>query len=139
MGTGKASGTELIRRMVSSEKQTMIHVATTGNYHRARDASSATNGVGSDSDVYFNSTASAVSPTLDSKTGNSPVQDRPSWIGLAHELIHADRANRGVVFKSNDMAGNYYRNGAGDITAQVVPREELATVGLASNIRGDIT
>ncbi len=52
-------------------------------------------------------------------------------IVLGHEMIHADRSMRGVAIKYSETEKSGTHKG--------VPKEELATVGLKYNKKGDIT
>lgn len=79
-----------------------------------------------------------VDVTLDENTGISRSQDRPAWIGLAHELIHADHAARGTTLSGT---GTYsYKDINGNVQTANESRYELATVGVGRlNNRTDIT
>jgi len=55
----------------------------------------ATVGVGSGGYIHFDPTSDPLITTFDS-AGLAVGTSRPSHIGLAHELIHADRAMRGL-------------------------------------------
>jgi len=81
-------------------------------------------------------------PTLNPRTGNVAPSSRPAFIGLGHELIHAERASRGLVFGEDEKAdftfqisrqrrfwlfGRWITNYQ---TIEDVLKEELATIGL---------
>jgi type VI secretion system secreted protein VgrG len=53
-----------------------------------------TPGSGTDSTVHFNPDRSVI--------GSNPWNDRPPAIGLAHELIHAEQAGKGVTLNGQD-------------------------------------
>jgi len=109
----------------------------------------ALNGKGSDTEVYFNPKADPDIMTVDPATGNVSAAKRPAFIGLAHELIHAERSMRGEAIDYGITADYTYQISKRRIDAgrdleirthtQHVPKEELATVGLAYNKNGDIT
>ncbi|BBH21385.1 hypothetical protein Back11_27300 [Paenibacillus baekrokdamisoli] len=89
--------------------------------------------------------------TVDPETGNVSGQKRPSYVGLAHELIHADRAMRGAQYEYKEMGTYSYqiKTKTGSFLGmnyteiwrkrQTMPKEELATTGLNYVRKGDIT
>lgn len=112
------------------------------------------NGIGADSLVTYKPNANPNIMTIDPSSGNVSPAKRPSYIGLAHELIHADRAQRGVTIDLSKketykyqtdvvyVKGFWYFSSYWDIiyATEKVRREELATVGLKYNsIWDDIT
>lgn len=60
---------------------------------------------------------------------NSPDGNRPSWVGLAHELIHAYYNLKGKGFPSGTIMN----------VKGMVEREEMATVGLGAGPHRSIT
>jgi RHS repeat-associated protein len=82
-------------------------------------------------------------PTLDPETGNAYPGKTDDYMALGHEMIHADRAARGRVFKNGVMGDHFYQvsrirvpNYRGFLRWQrIFVRErahadELATVGI---------
>jgi hypothetical protein len=138
-GRAKNFGTRLIRRLDGYTSVVSITTITSGgNSQVSHNTANESNGVGSDSTVRFNPNAGPKIGTLDENTGISRPQDRPSWIGFAHELIHADHAARGTTLLGD---ANYsYRDINGIIQTATEKRWELATVGIGGlNNSMDIT
>ncbi|WP_161627353.1 MULTISPECIES: hypothetical protein [Paenibacillus] len=65
--------------------------------------------VGSDATVYFNPKSNPTIQTTDPKAGNVSGQKRPSYVGLVHELIHADRAMCGAQYEYKTMGAYIYQ------------------------------
>ena len=138
-GGARNAGTRLIRRLNGYNSVISITtVASGGNATSYSNLANASNGVGSDSTVQFNPNAAPQIGTFDENTGISRPQDRPSWIGFAHELIHADHAARGTRLLGTI---NYsYRSPNGTTQTATENRRELATVGIGGlNNSMDIT
>jgi hypothetical protein len=134
----KNYGTRLIRRLDGYNSVVNINIKSGGNNLVPNNWTNASNGVGSDSTVGFNPTSAPSIGTLDENTGISRPQDRPSWIGLAHELIHADHAARGTFLTGT--ASYSYRDTNGIMQTATAYRYELATVGIGGlNNNLDIT
>ena len=89
-------GNALIERLIASEHVVRVHLMSSGgNYIRVDCVMNASIvGVGSGSRVGFNRLADPYITTLDS-AGLAVLTRRPAHIGLAHELIHAERNMRG--------------------------------------------
>jgi len=99
-----ASGNALIERMIASEHITRIYLQTSDANHVIFNCETnmSTYGVGSGSSIHFNRSATPQIITLNSR-GVATLTTSPAHMGLAHELIHADRAMRGVVIPLNQM------------------------------------
>lgn len=137
-GEDKNAGTRLIRRLDGYKSVVTITQGSGGNRTDVDNPTNGSNGTGSNSTVTFNPNAAPKIGTLDENTGISRSQDRPSWIGLAHELIHADQVARGTELT---RTGTYsYRDTTGVVRTARENRYELATVGIGGlNNRMDIT
>lgn len=137
-GGAKNAGTRLIRRLNGYTSIVSITAIASGGNQASFNPTNASNGIGSDSTVSFNPNAAPQIGTLDENTGISRPQDRPSWIGLAHELIHADHVARGT--RLTGTTSYSYRDTNGVIQTAVEKRSELATVGIGGlNNTMDIT
>lgn len=137
-GGAKNAGTRLIRRLNGYTCVTNITITSGGNSHLSHNLTNRSNGVGSDSTVEFNPNSAPSIGTLDENTGISRPQDRPAWIGFAHELIHADHSNRGTVLLGT--ASYSYKDTNGVMQTATENRRELATVGIGGlNNSMDIT
>jgi len=143
LGSGnKTAGTRLIRRINSSQKIMTIHILTDkaqGNSETDENPTNAINGIGSNTNVWFNPDSNPDFKTLDVKTGKIRDKKRPSHVGLAHEMIHGDRSMRGEAIKYSDMDTQTYTNAAGKEVTERVRKEEAATVGLKFVKKNDIT
>ena len=145
LGKGnKTAGTNLIRRLNSSDKVVTIEIGTGGNSARPdsrkvsgnTDWTKSIDGTGDNVTVNFDPSADPLIKTLDPKTGNVTGANRPNHVGLGHELIHADHIIKGDVdFTATDHT---YQTANGNVT-QSKPNEELRTVGLQGVKKGDIT
>lgn len=141
----KGNGTKLIERLIRSEKNCIIQIGNEGNYASADSWNNASNGTGSDMIVTFNPNSDPNIMTVQSKTGNVTPAKRPAFIGLAHELIHADRGMRGGIIDLNTTGDYKYQTSRTawqwfifsgfnyTYITQNVLREELTTVGLKYN------
>ena len=90
--------------------------------------------------IYFNPNLNPEIWTIDENTGAVYLATRPTFIGLAHELIHADRDIRGTYIdlsQETSFSYNYWHDGwfysSIKNRSLYVPDEELATIGLMYN------
>jgi RHS repeat-associated protein len=134
-------GDKLIERMVNSDKTCTIQIATPGSGNTEQDVNfaDALNGTGSDTIVNFDPTSNPSISTVDPTTGRVGPAKRPHRIGLGHEMIHADRSMRGSAINYGLNGSHTYTDLNGNNATQIVPAEELATVGLSGNMADDIT
>lgn len=58
-------------------------------------------GISTDSKILFNPYNYVKVISIDPETGEMYKKSRPAYIGLAHELVHADRIMRGVALSEN--------------------------------------
>jgi RHS repeat-associated protein len=161
------SGNALVERLINSGNTCTIVVNTTqGNSANATIWDDAyrneyffglihSNNIGSDTTVNFNPQSPlATTPTImtvDPATGNVFAAVRPNYIGLGHELIHAERAMSGRTIDLANSADYRYQidriqrsflwfSWWEKIYATERERiEEYATVGLMGNDDCDIT
>ena len=124
--TDKPKGTELIDRLVDSDKTVTVTTGSGGNAASADNWTKAQDGTGSDSTVYFDKNSNPLIQTVDSETGKIIPKERPNQIGLGHELIHAEHIVSGEVQLTKSAGDNIYD-------------EEKATVGIQYNRPNDIT
>lgn len=103
------------------------------NYETDVNSTNATNGKGTNVKVNFDISANPLIPTKDPKTGNVSDQNRPNEIGLAHEMIHGEKAMKGKAIDYSIKSSYTYKDVNGKKTSQMVPQEELETVGLKGN------
>jgi len=145
-GTWLSHGNELILRMIASEHTVQI-TSITGNARsspaarsrfrlsRADELYASTPGIGAGGEVLFNTLERGYSYTMDDN-GISSLTRVPSHILLAHELIHADRAMRGVTIPDS-QTGNVSlvldRRFASSVTHRRIALEELATIGIGNH------
>ncbi len=142
----KNAGTTLLRELNSSEKIVTIDYKNSqgsfstndGNKARALDYTNASNGLGSDAIVSFDPDSNPDIMTVDPETGNSTGQKRPNKIGLGHELIHAEHYMEGSYSPEEDEASHTFQIDGNPIE-ETYKKEELRTVGLAGNKKGDHT
>jgi len=96
-------GNHLVSRMISDRNTVSISLTDGVNSHQTNswDAFSieGTPGAGSGGRIYFNPNLS-VSTIVVNEIGIANLEVAPTHIVLAHELIHADRAMRGVMSAS---------------------------------------
>lgn len=136
----KPMGTELIRRLHDTEKKIAITMRLAGNFAKPKDKVAASNGQGSDVMVNFapdGQTNFQVKDPVSQKA--SPEKDTPAQIKLGHELIHADHATRGTRHPDHLIKSQNITHASGRQLVKKVKLEELATVGLESTQKGDIT
>ncbi|KXB47514.1 RHS repeat-associated core domain protein [Bacteroidales bacterium KA00344] len=129
------TGTGLISNIVKSDKQMTIEIGKIGstNYETDVNSTNATNGKGTNVKVNFDISANPLIPTKNPKTGNVSDQNRPNEIGLAHEMIHGERSMKGKAIDYSIKSSYTYKDVNGKKTSQIVPQEELETVGLKGN------
>jgi RHS repeat-associated protein len=138
--TGKLTeGTSLINNLISDTHTSTITVGAKGSGNSANPTNwtDAKNGTGSNATVSFDPSANPGIPTENSKTGNVSDKKRPDYIGLGHELIHADHINNGDV--SLTPQTHTYNDATGTSVTQTVINEELRTVGVQGVKPGDVT
>jgi RHS repeat-associated protein len=134
-------GSQLVSRVIRSARTATIDVAAAGAGNSEDDVTpaNAINRRGSDTNIHVDLTANPHIHTLNPRTGRVSDRTRPPQIGTGHELIHADRSMRGRAIDYSTAGTFRYRDAAGNLVTQNRPREELGTVGLRYNRRGDIT
>jgi len=145
-------GNELIQRLIGS-KYTNKFFENTQNDGNSLAVSIDKFGKLMDADAYMAKGSSAALINFDTQndgtlllvnpeTGFVEEQSAGAHMLLAHELIHADRMNRGVFYADTKTARNNVRFGAWigyNVGTEHVRREELATVGLSHYNGNDIT
>ena len=137
----KEAGTRLIKRLIDSRKTVAIYVgkAGSGNNNTRVNKKNAINGKGSDALVRFDPTKEVYTLTEEPGEDYLTEQKRSNQVGLAHELIHADRTMRGVSKDLKETEVWAYTNEKGKRVGTHAPKEELATIGLKYNTADDIT
>ena len=126
----QVSGTNLIRRLANSSKTVTINVTDNGgNYESSESPIDATNGKGSNVYVCFNPKFNPDITEFDPNAGVTYNAKRPSFIGLAHELIHADRGMRGISYDNKETEFHAFKNHLGQDDVEEISKEEAATVG----------
>ncbi len=126
-------GTDLIYHLKEEDNTCLIRLrnADEDNYKNGTikydiDAASIV-GLGSDVEVYFESTYDAQDIVLvEDDYGNIVEEIQPTYIALGHELIHALRSMRGNRKRDSLYGWNDMYGGDEEYTRQ----EELDTVGL---------
>ena len=83
--TSTPTGAMLIDQLQKSTNKHTIRQTSRGNYCRPKDRANAQNKIGTGSNIFFNPEASIRGWT------------RPSWAGLAHELLHSADYDLGVL------------------------------------------
>ncbi|MDE6522562.1 MAG: hypothetical protein K2L17_07080 [Muribaculaceae bacterium] len=140
MGNGnKSTGTRLIRRLNSSAKTMTIVPTNNSNGEKRESNIDSTNGKGTNTTVLFNPDSDPDIPILDKNTGNVISGRRPSYIGLAHEMIHADRDMRGEAFYSSEEEYHSFTDKYGNCDVERIPKEEAATIGFNHIKKNGIT
>src|SRR5690606_11862089 len=142
LGEGnKTAGTRLIRRLNSSDQTMTIQITSPGSGNSETDVNSAnaTNGKGTDVNVYFDPTSDPSIMTEDPKTGNVSGKKRPDQVGLAHELIHGERSMRGEAIDYDEWGTQTYKDASGKTVTEPVRKEEAATSGVKYHTKKDIT
>ncbi len=136
----KRNGTRLIRRLNGSDKTLTINgVSEGGNNERSTSPLDSHNGVGSSTEVNFNPNYDPDVPIVDPITGMATSSSRPAFIGLAHELIHADRDMRGISINYSQKAYHQYVYGDGIIDVERIPSEDAATIGFFPKKEYEVT
>jgi hypothetical protein len=140
----KHPGYRLLRRIIASGKTTTLHGKSDASKTEAKGAAADLPGAsdphkGSDHTVYVPPGEGPESVVQDDK-GKITLEPAPRHIVLGHELIHADRAQRGVRAASGqakyNVTGSYTDNTTASNTVHTGTKEtfarleELRTVGL---------
>jgi hypothetical protein len=136
------NGTQLIRNLVRSLETNTIEMNPAGEGFEMgpKNDKWARNNVGSGTIIYYDSENSKQVPVQNLETGEFSDKTSPSFISIAHDLIHADHANNGDM-KNNAKDDNVYSytDTNGKTVNEVIDNEESRTVGLNNNNKGDIT
>ncbi|MDE7345751.1 MAG: hypothetical protein K2N48_03305 [Muribaculaceae bacterium] len=135
----KSNGTRLIRNLNSSSKRMIIQPTSGSNGEKRESNIDSSNGKGTNTTVLFNSDSNPDIPIFDKKTSRVISGSRPSYIGLAHEMIHAERDMRGVSFDTSEEEYHSFTNLHGEADVERIPKEESATVGFNHIIKNGIT
>ena len=126
------SGNTLIKRMIASDYTTTIVRGYGDTTNKTLYLDDVTYENSSDSIVIFNPNLIISVWTQVDGEDYAELKERSPYIGLAHELIHADRAMRGVVnFDLNHGTSFPIQNGYKDENG--VNLEEYFTVGIVPN------
>jgi RHS repeat-associated protein len=138
---GQPHGTDLVRRMIKTARTATVEIEAPGVGNSAPYATpaDAINGVGTDSTIKFDPKSTAKPLTKDPKTGRASPKSRPNYIGLGHELIHAERAARGKAIDLTTTDTHTYKDAGGHNVVNTQPNEEFATVGVKHNKKTDVT
>jgi len=97
-------GNNLIERLIMSRHTTVIQLKTGGganSFRVDRQTNGSIEGIGSGGTVFFNPTLTLPGYTILGPNGYAISTYAPRYIILAHELIHANRANRGLRIPVN--------------------------------------
>ena len=120
--TGRETGTELIRSLIANEEHRVTIQRGTATFEASNWRNASIEGVGSGGTVRFNPNQNL------SRTHIAELQNH-MYIALGHELIHAERAMRGVIVPLNYTMG--YAETVGRLTLWHTARvEELVTIGI---------
>ncbi len=150
------NGNELLERLIDSKHIVNIELidGDDGNAFCKDNDEAANPAVGCGGTVLFNPNKEYQIVTVNKYSGYASMKNRPAYIGLGHELIHAERATRGVDLGGDIVATSYKSRIERDITffsriaSSILkesiriahsPKEEVATVGLKYNTDKDIT
>jgi len=134
------SGNALIINLIDSEYTVTIYVydgSSSGTDYDFNDVN-AYNGTGVNAAVYFNPYWTGFTWVLNTVSGFSVLESIPIYITLAHELIHADRAMRGIAISKEEFGQLIYTTGERDtifgkediMISKSVLLEEFATIGI---------
>jgi hypothetical protein len=134
----KVAGTDLIRRLNSSEQTVTIQNGTEWQEQDV-NGTNAINGKGSDAKVDFALEHIPDLPVVDAKTGEVVDRESNAVTNFGHELIHAERSMRGGAIKYSEKGTHTYSDGKGGTVSNTKSKEELATTGVKYNKKGDIT
>ena len=143
-------GNKLLIRMMHNEEYTTT-IAVWDNISEGNKTFTKGNiafGVCADSLIYFNLNYYLRVISIDPETGEMYEKSRPAYIGLAHELVHADRIMRGVALSENVEITRsvtwhskfLFFTLPGKTFDDTAPLEEFYTVGIRKSLRAeDIT
>ena len=142
----KVVGTNLLRELNSSERIVTIDYKNSqswfdedkNNKAGTFNATDAQNGTGADAVISFDPDSDISIMTVDTETSNVSAQKRPNKIGLGHELIHAEHYMEGSYAPESDKSTHTFKMG-GKTYSETYQTEELRTVGLVGNKKGDHT
>ena len=133
------AGTRLIRKFNSSAKNMSINVVSFGDNRIKSSYPASSNGQGTDVKITFNPNFNPDINTQNPHTGFIQKEKRPSFVGLAHEMIHGIRSMQGKSFKYDLFGTHHFLTPDGCFTERV-RINELITIGLGNyNSQGDIT
>ena len=141
------NGTNLIRTLVKKPEDGSEEKTCTVTYNAKKENSHTPSGA--HSRIVYNPYDMS-RYTKDSETGEILYESRPTYIALAHELIHAERHFRGATLDRTQQITYKYPYSVHDLSYTCVnlrynytygstSKEELATVGIGYNTSTDIT
>ncbi len=132
--SGKDIGTQLVRNARWSKRVVTLAALESGVSHvDYADATAATHRKGSDSTIQLNLKDPVKTRVFKNrKTGETQEETIPKNIELGHELIHAERAQRGAARPMDENTKLSYKVGGAVIT-ELTPHEETQTIGLTGN------
>jgi RHS repeat-associated protein len=135
------AGTQLLRRLIASDHTVTLTKDTAGTgletVPKKLSAAFAKQG-GTDSTIKLDLNDTGTPKLVAGPKGKNVIENgRPFFIGLYHELIHADHMTRGDhPWGTTEFE---FMNEHGDSTTLRIPKAEMQTVGLGFNVEGDIT
>ncbi|KXH81441.1 M91 family zinc metallopeptidase [Chryseobacterium kwangjuense] len=97
------TGNQLIRDLITDEHNVNIRIGEKGSA-KAKNSESASNGVGTDSDITFNPTGKQDIRVF-GENGKTMYETSPNFIILGHELIHAKDHFDGTLNKTESEHG----------------------------------
>ncbi len=147
------NGNTLVNNLLTDDNTVTIVESTDGKNHTFTlnvEAGSARDGKGSDVKLEFAPDFTPDETLVDPETGNVGIlEETPNYIGLGHELIHADHSTKGTRIKNGNEVSYEYKQSSDRIrrgsfrpasykTAKA-EKEELRTSGIKYVEPGDIT
>lgn len=137
----KPTGNFLIWGIINSDKTCKIQISNQGesSFARSSDLTKATNGEGSDSNVFFDPNEKLSILTTNTNTQRVEGMAIPREIILGHELTHAYRAMTGTQVELNHYAYRTYIDSNGNKVGESWRVEEYETMGLLGYTSGVVT
>ena len=102
------NGTQLIRDLITDEHNVNIRVGES-SFANAKNKESASNGVGTDSDITFNPEGKQ-DVRVSGEDGKTMYETAPNFIILGHELIHAKDHFNGIAYNYLNLPNKIRKN-----------------------------
>ena len=128
-------GTELVNSLIAHKRKVIVQNTQKNSRTHPISRDNATNGKGTDANIYINTKRTINVLVRDRDTGESTYEISPSHITLGHELVHGLHQMNGTAKKYEDKSIYLFKDVNGQTWKTRARTEELETTGIIKNLK----